>query len=144
MPGLGAGIKDSLVKLDNVLMNRFLKAIVPSFIVFLFWLFFKDRLSSVDSTINKMQCATEKEVMQESLNGVVVTSYRDAKNRDVRTLNYLSDADTLVSKIFYYETGDVFNYLKSGDSVRKESGSLEFTITRNGADTTYVLKYACK
>lgn len=132
------------MKLADILTNKFLRLFTPALIIFSIWFFFKDRFSSTDSRINKMQCETEKKVIQENLNGVVVKNYRDPNNRDVRTLKYLNGSDTLISKIFYYETSEFFEYLKSDDQIKKESGSLKFTMTRNGKDTTHILNYGCK
>jgi len=132
------------MKLDDILTNKFLRLFVPALIVFLIWFFLKDNFSSANSTIASMQCETQREILKENLNAVVVMNYRDSNNRDVRTLKCWSGYDTLISKMFYYETSDFFNYLKPGDHVKKEAGSLKLRVSRDNKDTIHFLKYDCK
>jgi hypothetical protein len=132
------------MNIDNLLTNKFLRFTIPGVILIVIWFLFKDNLSGLDGTIKRIQCRNQKEAIQENVSGVLVSKYLDADLKDVRTIKYLNGKDTLVSKLFFHEITDFYEYLQVGDSINKTSGKLDFIVTRNGNDTTYILNYGCK
>lgn len=130
--------------IDNLLTNKFLRFVIPGLIVFVIWFSFKENFSGLDNAIKRVQCRNQKEARQESLSGILVSKYLDANKKDVRTIRYLNDKDTLISKVFFHEITDFYEYLQIGDSIKKTSDKLEFKVSRNGYDTTHILNYGCK
>jgi hypothetical protein len=130
--------------IDDLLTNKFLRFVVPGIILFVIWFFFRGNFSGMDSTMKRIQCRNQKEALQENVWGVLVSKYLDTTKKDVRTIKYFDNKDTLISKVFFHEISDFYEYLQAGDSIVKEKGKLEFKISRNGYDTTYTLNYGCK
>jgi hypothetical protein len=130
--------------IDNLLTNKFLRFVIPGVIIVVFWFLFGKNFSGMDNAIKRIQCRNQKEALQENVSGILVSKYLDADKKDVRTIKFLENNDTVISKIFYHEITDFYEYLQIGDTIKKASGKLEFKVSRNGYDTTYMLNYGCK
>lgn len=130
--------------IDKLLTNKFLRFVIPGVIVFVIWFLFKDNFSGLDNAIKRIQCRNQKEGLQESVSGILVSKYLDAEKKGAKTIKYINGKDTLISEVFFNEITDFYEYLQIGDSITKTSGKLEFNVSRNGYDSTYTLNYGCK
>jgi len=119
--------------------NKLLRWLISGVIFCAIWIIFKDNLST--RIARKKQCEGRDEIIRLDVDGIITSKYRDKRN--LRHFRYLAGGDTVDSDIFVVEGSDFYNYLKEGDSIKKESGTLLFKVTRFGHDTVHTLRYGC-
>ncbi|MEO9802795.1 MAG: hypothetical protein ABJF04_06090 [Reichenbachiella sp.] len=89
------------------------------------------------------QCEFTNQIKQKNIEGTLIRAFRDKKNHFDETIEFVYQGDTIRSNMFILEQTSVFNKLKPGDFILKESGYLNFNRFRNGEKKVFKLDYGC-
>lgn len=130
------------MKIEEILTNKFLRFVIPGIIFFFGWNIYRNNFSRLDSTVKRINCEKTDRFRGLGINGIISTLYKD--ERKLRRVKITTKTGIIDNDIFFVEGSDFYDYLKEGDSVNKEIGSLELKVRRAGKDTVHVLYYGCK
>jgi hypothetical protein len=113
--------------------SKLLLTISGIIILIFFWI-------TVDSELD-CDSFIEKEKL-EKYSGIITEKYIDQNDHNHQKVILDKNSGTDVI-ILNWETSGLYEYLKVGDSITKNSGTLELKIRRNYSDTIYNLSFFC-
>lgn len=89
-------------------------------------------------------CRSERLAKEEFFKGKLIDKYRDKRNHNYETIIISFKGNEYDSRIFVLDQSEAFNSLIIGDSLFKETGSLQIILKRGNEITEIDLVYDCK
>lgn len=74
--------------------------------------------------------------------GVIIKKFEDKQNHSLNVLQIKEQDDTTYFRT-HKDNCSLFQYAKTGDSIKKESGTLKVKIRRNNKDSVKMLRFKC-
>ena len=87
-------------------------------------------------------CIAEDYLRKKLIRGYITEKYYDRESHMYPTLVLSGSQDKFV--IHEYDKSLFYSYVHPGDSIYKDSGSLEITVFRESSDTTFIINYGCE
>jgi len=91
----------------------------------------------------KARCKARDRALEEIISGIVINSYRDAGNHNIKTIEFTSLGKMKKSLILDFEVSGVYEELIPGDSIFKPKDQLNFYLIRNGNTRELMLDFDC-
>ena len=87
------------------------------------------------SDVKKMTNNREKDyILKEEYSGIVTKKYVDSLQHNYKTI-IVKDEKSNKKLLFDFVLNDVYQFIKEGDSLSKNKGSLDLNLKRNDLDT---------
>jgi hypothetical protein len=129
----------SVLDIRKLLIKKYLFFIIPIVILVLSNLFYID-IFGARGGVNKSNCEDEQIIKRNLIHGIVTRKF--VNKRGLEYFTYAQGKDTLISE-FALLSEEFFHFLKVGDTISKEKGSLEFKVRRSRIDTSYQIDFDC-
>jgi hypothetical protein len=91
----------------------------------------------------KARCKARDRALEEILSGIVINSYRDSYNHNIKTVQFESFGKVKKSLILDFEISGIYEELIPGDSIFKPKDQLDFFLIRNGNTRELMLDFDC-
>jgi hypothetical protein len=91
----------------------------------------------------KTRCKAKDRAFNEEISGVIINSYRDSDNHNIKTVEFESFGKMKKSLILHLEVSGIHAELEEGDSIFKPKGQLNFFLIRNGNTRELMLDFDC-
>lgn len=95
------------------------------------------------TTKNDPRCLRKENAMKEVINGRVTKVFVDSANHAYQMMEFTADGESRKTYVLVLEESGCFEYLQVGDSVAKESQSLQMNVFRGGEHISFGLSYEC-
>lgn len=98
---------------------------------------------SREAIVNRSNCNDAEMATNESIDGVVTQKIRDNQNHMWKTIEYSNSSGSHQTLIFRNDESGAYEFLMQGDSIFKDTNSLELKVVRDTIMTKYLLNYGC-
>jgi hypothetical protein len=91
----------------------------------------------------KARCKARDRALEEIISGIVINSYIDVGNHNIKTVEFENLGKMKKSLILDFEVSGVYKELIPGDSIFKPKYQLNFYLIRNGNTRELMLDFDC-
>lgn len=95
------------------------------------------------NTTDNTPCSKQKDVSNELINGKISKVYLDSTHHNYETIELIVDGQINKNYFLLFEKSGLYNYVLPGDSIFKNTGSLQVNVIRGTEKQIWTLDYNC-
>jgi hypothetical protein len=106
-------------------------------------LMFTEKLDLHSGDWQKTRCKARDRARKEEISGIIIKSYRDSDNHNIKTVEFESFGKLKKSLMLHLEVSGIHAELVAGDSIYKPKNQLKFYLIRKGNIRELMLDFDC-